>query len=86
MPNSSTDTLIRAGNLTKLRSGTTPVAPGKGVYVSFIQGSHSSLFDPTASAAATAEMQRQAVLYAASASAPGEPFVTLTNPAVLDLN
>jgi hypothetical protein len=84
VPNSSTDTLIRAGNLTKLRSGVTAVAPGKGVYVSFIQGSHGSLFDPTTSAAATAEMQRQTILFAASAIAPGGPFLTITNPAVVE--
>jgi hypothetical protein len=84
VPNSSTDTLIRAGNLRKVTSGTTAVAPGKGVYVSFIQGSHGSLFDPTASAAATAEMQRQSILFAASAIAPGGPFLTITNPAVVE--
>ncbi len=84
VPNSTTDLLIRTGNLRKVTSGVTPVAPGKGVYVSFIQGSHGSLFDPTASAAATAEMQRQSILFAASAIAPGGPFLTITNPAVVE--
>jgi hypothetical protein len=60
------------------------VAPGKGVYVSFIQGNHSSLFNPAASAAATTEMQRQSILFAASAIAPGGPFLTITNPAVVE--
>jgi hypothetical protein len=82
--NASTDRLIRTGNLTKLRSGTTAVVPGKGVYVTFIQGEHSSLFNPTKSPAATAEMQRQSILFAASAIAPGGPFLTITNPAVVE--
>ena len=46
-------------------------------------GSHGSLFDPTASLAATVEMQTQAVKFAASAVAPGGPFVFITNPAVV---
>jgi hypothetical protein len=86
VPNSTTDLLIRAGNLTKLRSGVTAVAPGKGVYVSFIQGSHGSLFDPTASPAATVEMQKQAIKFAASADTPGGPFVILEDATVLDLD
>ena len=70
VPNSTTDLLIRAGNLTQARRrARLRWRPGKGVYVSFIQGSHGSLFDPSASAAATAEMQRQSVKFAASADA-----------------
>jgi hypothetical protein len=84
VPNSTTDLLVTAGGLARLKSGVTPVTPGKGVYVSFIQGSHGSLFDPTASAAATAEMQRQSILFAVSAIAPGGPFLTITNPAVVE--
>jgi hypothetical protein len=84
IPNATTDLLIRAGNLRKLTSGTTAVAPGKGVYVSFIQGDHGSLFNPAASAAATVEMQRQSIGFAASAIAPGGPFLTITNPAVVE--
>ena len=44
------------------------------------------MFDPTASLAATVEMQTQAVLFAATAVQPGGPFVFLTDPTVLDLN
>jgi hypothetical protein len=46
-------------------------------------GSHSSLFDPTSSPAATVEMQTQAVKFAASAVQPGGPFVVITNTAVV---
>jgi hypothetical protein len=87
IPNSSTNALISAAGLTKAKTiGPNAVAPGAGRYTLFTQGYHGTLLNPSVSAAATAEMQRQAVLYAASASAPGGPFVTLTNPAVLDLN
>ena len=91
IPNSSTNALISAAGLTKAKTiGPNAVAPGAGRYTLFTQGYHGTLLDPSkdpkASAAATVEMQRQAVLYAASASAPGGPFVTLTNPTVLDLN
>jgi dienelactone hydrolase len=84
VPNSATDRLITAGNLRKLSAlGPNAVGPGQGAYVAFTQGSHGSLFDPTASLAATAEMQRQTVLFAASAVQPGGPFVVITNPAVI---
>jgi len=87
IPNSSTNALITAAGLTKAKTiGPNAVAPGAGRYTLFTQGYHGTLLSPSVSAAATAEMQRQAVLYAVSASAPGGPFVTLTNPAVLDLN
>jgi hypothetical protein len=87
VPNSATDRLIAQGPLRKLKTiGPNAVGPGNGGYTFFSQGSHGSLFDPTASLAATVEMQRQAVLFGASAVQPGGPFVVLTNPAVLDLN
>jgi hypothetical protein len=84
VPNNSTDRLIAAGNLTKLSAlGPNAVGPGQGAYVAFTQGSHGSLFDPTASLAATVEMQRQSVLFAASAVQPGGPFVVITDPTVI---
>jgi hypothetical protein len=84
IPNSATDRLITAGNLTKLSTlGPNAVGPGQGAYVAFTQGSHASLFDPTASLAATVEMQRQSVLFAASAVQPGGPFVVITDPTVI---
>lgn len=87
VPNSATDRLIAAGPLAKIKTiGPNAVGPGSGGYTFFSQGSHGSLFDPTASLAATVEMQRQSVLFGASAVQPGGPFVVLTNPAVLDLN
>ena len=87
VPNSATDRLIAQGPLRKLKTiGPNAVSAGDGGYTFFSQGSHGSLFDPTASLAATVEMQRQAVLFGASAVQPGGPFVVLTNPAVLDLN
>jgi hypothetical protein len=87
VPNSATDRLIAQGPLRKLKTlGPNAVGPGNGGYTFFSKGSHGSLFDPTASLAATVEMQRQAVLFGASAVQPGGPFVVLTDPTVLDLN
>ena len=82
--NAATDALIYAVNATKLKSGVNAVAPGQPAYVTMTAGSHGSLFDPTASLAATVEMQTQAVKFAASANQPGGPFVVITNPAVVE--
>lgn len=87
VPNSATDRLIAAGNLRKLKTiGPNAVGPGNGGYAFLSKGAHGSMFSPTASPAATAEMQRQTVLFAASAVQPGGPFVVLTDATVLDLN
>ncbi len=87
VPNSATDRLIAQGGLNKLKTlGPNAVSAGNGGYTFFSKGSHGSLFDPTASLAATVEMQRQSVLFGASAVQPGGPFVVLTDPTVLDLN
>jgi len=87
VPNNSTDRLIAAGGLNKLKTlGPNAVGPGNGGYAFFTKGAHGSMFDPTASLAATIEMQSQAIKFAATAVAPGGPFVFLTDPTVLDLN
>jgi dienelactone hydrolase len=88
VPNSATDRLILAGNMRKVSSGAANVvAPGNPAHVVFPFGHHGSLFTPApcssfpASAqalcvATTTEMQRQAVLLAASG------FLTVSNPNV----
>jgi len=87
VPNSATDRLIAEGPLRKLKTlGPNAVGPGNGGYTFFSKGSHGSLFDPTASLAATVEMRHQTVLFGASDNQPGGPFVVLTDPTVLDLN
>jgi dienelactone hydrolase len=84
IPNSATQQLVTAGALRRIGgAGPTPVSAGSGVWVNFIAGSHGSLFDPTSSLAATVEMQSQTVQFAASATAPGGPFVVITNAAVI---
>jgi hypothetical protein len=84
VPNSATDRLIAAGKLRKISTlGPTAVGEGTGGYTTMTAGYHGSLFDPSVSAAATAEMQTQAVKFAASAIQPGGPFVVITNPAVV---
>jgi hypothetical protein len=87
IPNSSTNALISAAGLKKAKAiGPNPVSAGAGAYTLFTKGVHSTLLDPTASLAATAEMQKQAVLFGFTAAQPGGPFVVLTDPTVLDLN
>lgn len=82
--NAATDSLIATGGLTKVKTlGANPV--GAGAYTLFSQGSHGTLLD-FVNQPATIEMQMQAAYFAATAAMPGGPFVTLTNPAVLDLN
>jgi pimeloyl-ACP methyl ester carboxylesterase len=84
VPNNSTQRLVVAGNMTQLKTaGPHPVATGAPAWVKFSAGSHGSLFDPTASLAATVEMQSQAVQFAASATAPGGPYVVITDTSVI---
>ena len=85
VPNNSTDRLITAGGIEarSTRWARTQSAPVMAFIVAFTAGSHGSLFDPTASLAATVEMQRQSVLFAVSAVQPGGPFVVITDPTVI---
>lgn len=84
VPNNSTDRLITAANMTKLRSGVNAVTAGQPAYLTMTAGSHGSLFDPTTSLPATVEMQSQVIRFAASANQPGGPFVVITNPAIVE--
>jgi len=87
VPNSATDRLIAAGPLRKLKTlGPNAVGPGNAGYAFMSQGGHGAMFDPASPPAVLAEMQRQTVGFAATAVAPGGPFVYLTDPTVLDLN
>lgn len=82
--NAATDSLIAVAGLTKVTTiGSNPV--GDGAYTVFNQGGHGSLLD-WSNQAVTLEMQMQAAYFAATSAVSGGPFVTLTNPAVLDLN
>jgi hypothetical protein len=64
VPNDSTDRLVAAGGFTQLSppgvAGTTPLHK----VVKFTAGNHSSFLSPTASSAATVEMQTEAVSFA----------------------
>jgi pimeloyl-ACP methyl ester carboxylesterase len=84
VPNSTTDVLINAVNATKLKSGVNPVAAGQPAYVTLTVGSHGSIIDPSTSAAATVELQTQAVKFATSATQAGGPFLVITNPAIVE--
>jgi hypothetical protein len=85
VPNNSTQRLVTAGNLRQITTpGPNPVGPTEGVWVNFTEGSHGSLFDPTASPAATVEMQKQTVGFAASAVLPGGPFVVVEDTSVVE--
>ena len=85
MPNNSTKRLVTAGSLRQITTaGPNPVGPTEGVWVNFTEGSHGSLFDPSTSLAATVEMQKQTVGFAASAVLPGGPFVVIENTSVVE--
>jgi hypothetical protein len=84
VPNNSTQRLVKAGNLRQVSAaGAHRVGPTESVWVNFSAGSHGSLFDPTASLAATVEMQSQTVQFAASAVVPGGPFLIITDTSVI---
>ena len=64
---------------------TTGSPPGFRAYVNFVVGDHGSIIDPTASPAATAEMQTEAVYFALGlpgVAAPGT-VINVANPAVI---
>jgi hypothetical protein len=100
VPNSATQRLIEAAALTRIPAPASlgPVASARGAsgYLSFVTGDHESLIDPTASLAATTEMQAEAITFTGApvppipqlsfagvaASPPGTTLLIL-NPQVL---
>jgi hypothetical protein len=81
IPNSATQRMVNATTFLKTATpGLNPVAAGAGTWVHFLEGSHGSLLSPTASLAATTEMQTHAASLAASAGAA----FAITNPAILE--
>ena len=87
VPNSSTDRLIAAGGLKQAQDSRSECrGSGQRRYTFFTGRRTARCSTPTASLAATMEMQAQAVLFAATAVQPGGPFVVLDRPDVLDLN
>lgn len=98
VPNSATQRLIDAGGLTRIPAPASPpgvpfpivatagTPPGHRAYVNFIVGDHGSIIDPTASLAATTEMQSETVFFALGfppvPAAPGTAIV-VSNPAVI---
>ena len=98
VPNSATQRLIVAAGLTRLAaptSGTPPFPqiavggspPGHRAYVNFLVGDHGSIIDPTASAAATTEMQTEAISFALGlpppTPAPPGTVILIANPTVI---
>ena len=78
VPNVSTQRLVTAGELPQItKLGATPIG-NEGVWVNFIKGNHGTLFDPTANANATKEMQTEAVTLAVTTNA-GTPTVVISN-------
>jgi hypothetical protein len=81
IPNSATQRMVSAAPFVKTAAaGLNPVGAGSGVWVHFLQGSHGSLLSPTASVAATTEMQT----HAASLAASGGAAFAIANPAILE--
>jgi len=84
VPNSSTERLIAQGSMRKLQDlGPNAVGPGNGAYTFMSQGGHGAMFDPASPPAVITEMQRQTVLFGASAVQPGGPFVVITDNTVI---
>jgi len=82
VPNANTQLLVTAGPLRKITTlGTNPIGK-EGVWVNFIKGDHGTFFNPAASPAATAEMQKQAVGLAVSTDA-GTPAVVISDATVV---
>lgn len=81
VPNTATQRLINAAAFVKASTaGPNGVAAGSGRWVHFLQGSHGSLLDPSASLAVTTEMQTHAASFVATG---GAAFV-IANPALLE--
>ncbi len=93
VPNSATQRLIAAAGLTRIAA---PVAPGPVIvasgsppghraYVNFLFGNHGSIIDPTASLAATTEMQTEAISFALGSppALPAGTLILIGNPAVI---
>lgn len=78
VPNSATQRLIDLGGLAKV--GTPGLNPASRAYVNMTAGTHASLLDPTASLAATIEMQTQAVTFAVSDGT----LVAISDPTVVE--
>jgi hypothetical protein len=82
--NESTQLLVTAGDLRQIKTvGANPLSTKEAVWVNFIKGSHGTFFDPTTSAAATVEMQKQAVGLAVSTDA-GTPAVVISDKTVVE--
>jgi hypothetical protein len=80
VPNSATQVLINAANLTRISTAGANLNPsGHRAYVNFVAGAHASLLSPTASLPATVEMQTQTVTFAFSDGVS----IPVTNTAVV---
>lgn len=79
VPNSATQRLILAGNLTKA-STTTVNGAGIRAYVNFTTGNHSSILSPAGGLAVTVEMQTETVVFAVSNGTQ----LLISNPAVIE--
>lgn len=97
VPNSATARLILAGGLTRIPAPAMPgpvasgtgTPPGHRAYVNFLVGGHGSIIDPTASLAATREMQGEAITFTGApiptifpATTPGTVLL-IGNPTII---
>ena len=70
VPNGTNDYIINAAGATKItQAGLNPVAAGAPKFVTFLSGSHGSLFDPSSNFAVTQEMQTHALSLVATGGA-----------------
>ena len=97
VPNSATERLVAAGGLTRIAAPAAPgpvasgtgTPPGHRAYVNFLVGGHGSIIDPTASLAATREMQGEALTFTGApiptlfpATTPGT-VILIGNPTII---
>jgi pimeloyl-ACP methyl ester carboxylesterase len=90
VPNSATQRLIDAAGLTRIATPGLQVdlagsPPGHRAYVNFVVGNHGSIIDPTASLAATTEMQTEAVSFALGnpPALPPGTLIVVADPTVI---
>jgi len=81
VPNGPTDNIARLWELTDVTAASPVLIDGAGArgIVRFTSGGHTSLLDPTADAAVTAEMQTEMVTFAVT----GGTTIAITNTAVV---
>ncbi len=84
VPNVATENLATLMGATSVSTTTPGIAAGNPGIVRFTAGGHSSPLDPTASPAATVEIQRQLASFQGSAISATGPVIVISDPSVIE--